>query len=83
MLENVDGELQGACVPFIDGKGLRKGNNRLAFAPDGSLWVGQASHGWTGDDGIQRIVYSGKPPMEVYSMSLTSKGFDLTFTFTC
>ncbi len=80
ILEKVDGELQGACIPFIDGKGLRKGNNRLAFAPDGSLWVGQTAHGWPGDEGIQRIIFTGKQPMDIYSMNLTSDGFDLTFT---
>ena len=80
MLEKVDGQLQGACIPFMDGHGLRKGNNRLAFAPDGSLWVGQAAYGWGGDTGIQRIVFTGKQPMDVYSMNVTAKGFDLTFT---
>ena len=80
MLEKVGGEFQGACVPFIDSNGLRKGNNRMAFAPDGSLWVGQTDHGWAGDEGIQRIVFTGKQPMDVYTMSLTEKGFDLTFT---
>jgi len=80
MLERVGGELQGACIPFFDGNGLRKGNNRLTFAPDGSLWIGQNSHGWLGDQGIQRIVFTGKQPADVYSMNLTEKGFDLTFT---
>lgn len=80
MLEEVDGALQGACIPFIDGKGLRKGNNRLAFAPDGSLWVGQAEHGWAGSKGIQRIVFTGKQPMDILDMNLTYKGFDLKFT---
>jgi glucose/arabinose dehydrogenase len=80
MLEWVDGALQGACTPFLDGRGLRKGNNRMAFAPDGSLYVGQNSHGWLGDEGIQRIVFTGKIPVEVYTMSLTRTGFDLTFT---
>ena len=80
MLETVGGQLQGACLPFLDGQGLRKGNNRLAFAPDGSLWVGQNAHGWAGDAGIQRIVYTGKLPLEVYAMHLTPEGFDLTFT---
>jgi glucose/arabinose dehydrogenase len=80
MLEEVGGEIQGACTPFLTGQGLRKGNNRLAFAPDGSLWVGQAAHGWPGDRGIQRIVYSGKLPVEIKTMSLTATGFDLTFT---
>ena len=81
MLEKVDGEFQGACIPFIDGHGLRTGNNRLAFAPDGSLWVGQISFsGWGGEPGMQRIVNTGDAPMEVYTMSLTRNGFDFTFT---
>lgn len=80
MLEEVAGVIQGACIPFIDGNGLRKGNNRLAFAPDGSLWVGQAEHGWAGSKGIQRIVFNGKLPAEIYSMSLTKTGFKLKFT---
>ncbi len=80
MLEKVGGALQGACIPFIDGSGLRMGNNRLAFAPDGSLWVGQTDHGWVGDKGIQRIVFTGETPMDIYSMNLTVHGFDLTFT---
>ncbi len=79
MLEKVNGELQGACIPFIDGQGLRKGNNRLAFAPDGSLWVGQIAFGWGGDQGIQRIVYNGHPT-DVHTMKLTRTGFELTFT---
>lgn len=80
MLERVGGELQGACIPFIDGNGLRMGNNRLAFARDGSLWVGQTDHGWAGAEGIQRIVFTGNTPMDIYKMSLTTTGFDLTFT---
>ena len=82
MLEKVGGAFQGACIPFIGGHGLRIANNRLAFAPDGSLWVGQISFGgWiVGESGIQRIVFTGNTPMEVYSMNLTVTGFDLTFT---
>ena len=80
MLESVDGQMQGACVPFYDNAGLQKGNNRLAFAPDGSLWVGQTDHGWAGDEGIQRIRWKGKTPMEVLAMNVTPAGFDLTFT---
>jgi glucose/arabinose dehydrogenase len=47
LLEDVDGATQGAVLPFPV-RGLRRGNNRLAFAPDGSLWVGQTTHGWVG-----------------------------------
>ncbi len=80
MLEEVGGSIQGACIPFLDANGLRKGNNRLAFAPDGSLWTGQSDQGWAGAQGIQRIVFTGEQPVDLYSMNLTRDGFDLTFT---
>jgi len=37
MLYEVGGQLQGACTPLLESKDLRMGNNRLAFALDGSL----------------------------------------------
>jgi Glucose / Sorbosone dehydrogenase len=80
LFDKVDGQMQGACVPFIDKAGLRKGNNRMVFAKDGSLWVGQTDHGWAGDKGIQRISWTGKMPLDLLGMKLTKKGFDLTFT---
>lgn len=81
----VDGQLQGACIPFFarggtNGTPLRIGNNRLAFAPDGSLWLGQTDHGWLGDRGIQRIRYKGGVPLDLLAMTLTPTGFNLTFT---
>lgn len=79
-MEEVAGELQGMAVPLLDDHGLRKGNNRLAFAPDGSLWVGHTDHGWPGDKGIQRIRWTGKVPLDVKEMHLTEAGFELTFT---
>lgn len=80
MLEKVNGQFQGACIPFIDHQGLRMGNNRLAFSPDGDLWVGQTEHGWAGAKGIQRIRFTGKAPFDIHTMKLTKDGFDLTFT---
>lgn len=80
MFDKVAGQLQGACVPLLDNGGLLKGNNRLAFAKDGSLWAGQTDHGWAGDKGLQRITFTGKIPLDVLAMKLTKKGFDLTFT---
>ena len=86
MLEEVDGALQGAVTTLIDTSTahetlpLRIGNNRLAFGPDGTLWVGQTDHGWPGEEGLQRIQWTGTTPMEVLRMSLTDDGFDLTFT---
>lgn len=82
MLEEVDGLMQGACTKFIDGSGLRGGNNRFVFSPDGgSLYVGQTYRGWGRPaEGLQRIVYKGKPPLEVKTMRLAKDGFRLTFT---
>lgn len=80
LLEEVNGVVQGAVTPFIDQHGLRKGNNRLVFAPDGSLWVGQTDHGWLGDRGIQRINFSGKGLFDIKKMRLTENGFELSFT---
>lgn len=80
MLEEINGVVQGAVTPFIDGHGLRKGNNRLAIAHDGSLWVGQSDHGWLGDRGIQRITFTGNVPFDLQHVRLVHNGFELDFT---
>jgi hypothetical protein len=81
-LERVNGVYQGACYPFRGG--LQCGVNRLAFAPDGSLFVGQTNRGWGSlggkPYGLQRIVYTGTLPFEIHTAKLTKDGFDLTFT---
>ncbi|MDA2928991.1 hypothetical protein MYX84_03415 [Acidobacteria bacterium AH-259-O06] len=79
-LEKVAGEYQGACFIFIEGNGLRTGNNRLAFAPDGSLYVAQTSRIWGPSEGLQRIRWAGRTPMDILKMRLTRTGFELTFT---
>ncbi|MGH9340000.1 MAG: DUF7133 domain-containing protein [Acidobacteriota bacterium] len=79
-LEKVGGEYQGACFIFLEGNGLHTGNNRLAFAPDGSLYVAQTSRMWGASEGLQRIVWTGKPPLDILRMRLTETGFELTFT---
>lgn len=78
--EEVGGALQGACIPMNFGSKMRIGNNRLVFAPDGSLWVGQNDHGWAGSRGIQHISWKGKTHLDIMAMNLTKTGFDLTFT---
>jgi glucose/arabinose dehydrogenase len=80
MLEKVGGELQGACVPFIDGAPLRSGCNRMAWAPDGSLYVGHTKHTWAGNEGIQRVEWNGKTPFEGQTMELLNNGFRFRFT---
>lgn len=80
MLEEVDGYLQGACIPFWDDAGLSRGINRLAFAPDGSLYLGATRHTWAGGSGIQRISWNEEVPVDVLDVNLTKTGFKLTFT---
>lgn len=82
MLEKVAGEWQGACTFLVNGNGLRAGNNRVAFSPDGTtLYVGQTMRGWGGPvEGLQRIIHTGKPIFDVKEIHLKPDGFDLTFT---
>jgi glucose/arabinose dehydrogenase len=84
MLEDVDGQTQGAVTPFLRDSNrpqLSRGNNRLAFDQQGNLWVGQTLHrGWTGQTGLQRVSWKGVLPLDVVSMTLTDNGFDLAFT---
>ncbi len=67
-------------VPPRTGTPLRPGNMRMVFAPDGSLYVGQTTRGWGQGDGLQRLIWSGRTPVEILSMELTGDGFRLRFT---
>ena len=80
-LEEVEGTQQGMCIPFFDGAGLQRGNNRLKFGPLNALWVGHSSHGWAGDKGLQKITWSGKAPPELKAINIRPNGFQLSFTF--
>ena len=81
-LEKIDGDYQGACFPFVEG--LDSGVNRVAFAPDGSMFVGETDRGWgsTGhkSQGLERIVYTGKLPFEILALRAQKDGFELEFT---
>ena len=82
MLDEVGGKLQGSCTHFINGSGLRTGNNRLEWSPDGKqLYVGQTVRGWgKPSEGIQRLSFTGKTPFDVEQIKLTKTGFELTTT---
>jgi hypothetical protein len=81
-LEKVDGEYQGACFPFRSG--FQCGVNRIAFAPDGSMFAGQTNRGWGSlggkPYGLQRLIYTGAEPFEVHHINLTKDGFQFVFT---
>ncbi|GAB3034245.1 plastocyanin/azurin family copper-binding protein [Spirosoma pulveris] len=81
-LEKVNGEWQGACFPFREG--FQSGIIRTVWGQDGSMFVGMTSRGWaaTGKDpyGIQRLVWTGKMPFEMKTITSKPDGFEVTFT---
>ncbi len=81
-LEKVGGEYQGACFPFVDG--LQCAALALTTLPDGSLVVGESNRGWNSKGnrpfGLQKVVWTGKTPLEVQKLELTETGFRFTFT---
>lgn len=66
------------------GTPLRPGNMKMAFGPDGCLYVGQTTRGWLkgAEEGLQRIKWTGHMPVELKTMELIEQGFELTFTTT-
>ncbi len=79
-LEEVEGELQGVCWPFLEKVGSAF---RLSFAPDGSLIAGLTNRGWGGlppPDGLVRIRWNGTVPFEMQDVKVLSDGFRITFT---
>lgn len=81
-LEEVGGEYQGACFPFLDG--FAAAVVRLEFAPDGSLFVGMTNRGWSSlgnrSYGLSRVRFSGKTPFSIKEMKAKPDGFELVFT---
>lgn len=84
-IETVDGVEQG-CV-FRFSQGFNGGVNRIAWAPDGSLYVGQigstGNWGQTGKErfGLQRLAYD--PSAEVFeplAVRARADGFEIEFT---
>jgi len=79
-LEKVRGEYQGACFLLRRNVGSVA---RVAFAPDGSLFCGLTNRGWGGlapADGIARVRWTGETPLEIESVHLLQRGFELRFT---
>jgi len=81
-MEVVNGEEQGAA--FLFRKGFRSGVLRMAWAPDGSLFVGETNRGWgsAGDanEGLERLVYNNKIPFEMKAVRAMPDGFEVEFT---
>ncbi len=56
----------------------------MAWAKDGSLFVGETNRGWgsAGDanQGLQRLAWNGKVPFEMLTCKATPDGFEIDFT---
>ncbi|WP_257670424.1 c-type cytochrome [Parapedobacter tibetensis] len=82
MLEEVNGQLQGAAIGFRSG--FRSGILRMAWAPDGSLFVGETNRGWgsAGDanEGLERLEWNKNIPFEMQTVKAMPDGFEITFT---
>lgn len=80
--EKVNGVYQGAVFPFVEG--FSSGILRMVWGSDSSMFVGMTSRGWgaTGKAlyGLQRLVWTGKTPLEIKTMKAKADGFELEFT---
>lgn len=81
-MEKVDGEYQGAAFDFRSG--FQSGVLRMAWAHDGSLFVGETNRGWgsagEANQGLQRLVWNGRVPFEMRAVRAMPDGFEIEFT---
>ncbi len=83
-VEEVEGVYQGALFRFI--QGLEAGVNRLAWSPDGDLYVGGIgnSGNWAQTGklwyGLQRLSYNDNPTFEMLAIRAHSNGMEIEFT---
>ena len=78
--ETVRGETQGWTTVLRRGIGSAA---RVAFAKDGTLFIGRTNRGWGGqkpDDGIGRVRFTGRMPMEIQDVKVRDDGFLVRFT---
>ncbi|MDX2287153.1 MAG: family 16 glycoside hydrolase [Bacteroidia bacterium] len=82
--EQVDGEYQGAVFRFT--QGLEAGVNRVAWGPDGALYIGGVGNpgnwGHAGGKwfGLQRLKYNGSSTFEMLAVRARSNGIEIEFT---
>lgn len=82
VLEKVDGNYQGACIPFRSG--FSCGCLAMVQAPDGSMLVEGTSRGWGSRGGkpysLERLRWTGRTPFEIDEVHARPDGFELSFT---
>jgi cytochrome c551/c552 len=81
-MEQINGEYQGAAWEFRSG--FQSGVLRMAWAKDGSLFVGETNRGWgsAGDanQGLQRLMWNNVTPFEMRTVKAMPDGFEIEFT---
>ena len=83
-VEKINGEYQGALFRFI--QGLESGINRMAWGPDGGLYVGGVGssgnwqHGQNRWYGLQRLKYNDQSTFEMLAVRAKTNGMEIEFT---
>jgi cytochrome c len=83
-LEKIGTEYQGVAFKFAGG--FEAGTNRLAWGPDGALYVGQIGNGgtnWGWKDkryGLTKLVDNKKPTFEILAIRSRKNGMEVEFT---
>ncbi|MEO0339417.1 MAG: plastocyanin/azurin family copper-binding protein, partial [Bacteroidota bacterium] len=81
-MEKVKGEYQGVVFPFRDN--FQSGILRICWGKDGSMFLGQTNRGWGSlgnkNQGLQRLVWTGKMPFEMKTIKAQPDGFEIEFT---
>ena len=82
VMEKVNGEFQGVAFDFRSG--FQSGVLRMNWGHDGSMYVGETNRGWgsagTTSSGLQRLVWTGKVPLEMKTVRAMPDGFEIEFT---
>ena len=83
-MEKVNGNYQGCVFKFT--QGLEGGTHRLAWGPDGALYVGMIGNpgnwGQVGKFwyGLQRLKYNGRSTFEMLAVRAKTNGMEIEFT---
>lgn len=82
-IQKVNGQMQGTVFRFA--QGLEAGINRVAWGPDGKLYVGGIGSNGNWNHlgrkfGLQRLAWNGDVPFEMKSVKATPTGIEIEFT---
>lgn len=81
-MQKVKGTYQGVVFPFREN--FQSGILRICWGLDGSMFLGQTNRGWgslgSKNQGLQRLVWTGKVPFEMKTIHSMPDGFEIEFT---